>query len=165
MESVEAYKAANVWKEFNIVGYNFNNILATGILLDKTSLTLTERQSEKLTATITPDDATDKKVLWESSNESVATVDQDGNVTAVTNGTATITANTTDGSDLSAECLVTVTVSTGVDEIATNDNTFAQVFTVEGVLIFSGKLSEWSRPDKGIYIVRTDGCTEKVSVR
>lgn len=165
MESVEAYKAANVWKEFNIVGYNFNNILATGILLDKTSLTLTERQSEKLTATITPDDATDKKVLWESSNESVATVDEYGNVTAVTNGTATITATTTDGSDLSAECLVTVTVSTGVDEIATKDNTFAQVFTVDGVLIFSGKLSEWSGAVKGIYIVRTDGRTEKISVR
>ena len=139
--------------------------MAAGIQLDKTSLTLTEGRIEKLTATVTPDDASNQKVLWISSNENVATVDQDGNVTAVAQGTATITATTTDGSDLSAECLVTVTIRTGVDEIATDGNAFAQVYTADGVLVFSGRLSDWSRAGKGIYIVRTEGRTEKISVR
>lgn len=165
MESMEAYKAANIWKEFNIVGYDFDKVMAAGIQLDKTSLTLTEGRIEKLTATVTPDDASNQKVLWISSNENVATVDQDGNVTAVAQGTATITATTTDSSDLSAECLVTVTIRTGVDEIATDGNAFAQVYTADGVLVFSGRLSDWSRAGKGIYIVRTEGRTEKISVR
>ena len=165
MESVEAYKTASVWEEFNIVGYDFDKVLAAEIQLDKTSLTLTEGDSEKLTAVVTPDDATDKNVAWISSDEAVATVDQDGNVTAVSQGTATITATTTDGSNLSAECLVTVTISTGVDEIATDGNGFAEVFTADGVPVFSGRLSDWDRAGKGIYIVRTGSKTEKISVR
>lgn len=165
MESVEAYKTAEVWKEFNIVGYDFDKVLAAEIQLDKTSLTLTEGDSEKLTAVVVPDDATDKNVAWTSSDEAVATVDQDGNVTAVSQGTATITATTTDGSDLSAECLVTVTISTGVDEIATDGNGFAEVFTADGVPVFYGRLSDWNRAGKGIYIVRTGSKTEKISVR
>lgn len=165
MESVEAYKNTNVWKQFNIVGYDFDKVMATEIGLDKTSLTLTEGQTDRLTATVTPDDASDKRVMWTTSDESVATVDQDGNVTAVSQGTATITATTTDGSDLSAECIVTVTLKTEVDEITTGGNTFAQVFTADGVLVFSGKLSDWTRAGKGIYIVRTASRTEKISVR
>ncbi|WP_346696007.1 Ig-like domain-containing protein [Thermophilibacter mediterraneus] len=61
-----------------------------------------------LTATVAPDNATDKAVTWTSSNSSVATVDGSGNVTAVVPGTAAITVTTSDG-DKTATCLVTVT--------------------------------------------------------
>ena len=69
----------------------------TGVTLDKTSLTLTEGDTETLTATITPDYATDKSVTWSSSNPNVVSVSSDGKVTARSAGNATITVTTTDG--------------------------------------------------------------------
>jgi hypothetical protein len=62
-----------------------------------------------LKATITPTDAANQEVTWTSSDEKVATVDEDGKVTAVAAGTATITCTATDGSGVSATCKVTVT--------------------------------------------------------
>ena len=61
-----------------------------------------------LNATILPDNTTNKTVTWSSSNNSIATVDNDGKVTAVAPGTTTITAMTTDGTNLKAICYVTV---------------------------------------------------------
>ena len=80
----------------------------TSVTLDKTSLTLDVGGSDTLTATVKPDNATDKAVTWSSSNENVATVDQNGNVKAVGAGTATITAAASDGSGKTATCEVTV---------------------------------------------------------
>ena len=80
----------------------------TSVTLDKTSLTLDVGGSDTLAATVKPDDATNKAVKWSSSNENVATVNQNGNVKAVGAGKATITATTADGSGVSATCEVTV---------------------------------------------------------
>lgn len=82
-------------------------IQATSVTLSKTSLSLEKGKSEQLTATVKPDDTTDKTVSWTSSDKNVATVDQDGNVLAVGSGAATITAAC---GDVSATCAVTVTV-------------------------------------------------------
>lgn len=78
-----------------------------GISLNKTSLTLPEGNSETLTATINPSNATNQNVTWNSSDTSVATVDASGKVTAVKAGTATITVTTKDGGK-TATCSVTV---------------------------------------------------------
>lgn len=83
-------------------------VLATSIALDQETATLTEGQTLQLAATVLPDDATDKSVTWSTSNAAVATVDANGLVTAVAQGTATITATTNDGSELSASCQMTV---------------------------------------------------------
>ena len=77
------------------------------ISLDKTSLNLLSGDNETLTATVKPDDATDKSVSWSSSNPSVAAVDQKGQVRAESGGTAIITAR---AGDKTATCTVTVTV-------------------------------------------------------
>ena len=77
----------------------------TKVELNKTSLTLDVNESETLTATITPSNATDKSVTWESSDTNIATV-ENGKVTAVGAGNTTIKA-TVDGK--SATCTVTVT--------------------------------------------------------
>ena len=82
----------------------------TGVSLNKTELTLTEGNSETLTATVEPANATNKNVTWSSSAESVATV-EDGKVTAVGAGEATITVTTEDGS-FTDTCEVTVTAKT-----------------------------------------------------
>ena len=77
----------------------------SGVALDKTSAELQVGKTLTLTATVTPDNATDKAVAWTSSNDAVATVDADGVVTAKAEGTATITAT---AGGKTATCTVTV---------------------------------------------------------
>lgn len=84
-------------------------ISVTGVMLDKTSLTLQETGSDTLTATVEPADATNKDVTWESSDTSIATVDANGKVTAISAGSAIITVTAADGSGVSVSCSVTVT--------------------------------------------------------
>ena len=88
----------------------------TGVTLNRSSLSLysnTTPNTAALTATVSPADATDKTMTWASGNTAVATVDQSGKVTAVGNGTATITVTTTDGG-YTASCTVSVsTYSSG----------------------------------------------------
>lgn len=94
-------------------------IAVTGVELNQTSLTLTAGETETLTATVAPSNATNKSVTWESSDESVATVAA-GVVTAVAVGTCTITVTTVDGSK-TATCDVTVTAAPVVPVAATLD--------------------------------------------
>lgn len=75
-----------------------------------TGLTLTKGQTQKLTATVAPANATNKTVTWKTSNKNVATVSENGLVTAVGGGDATITCTAQDGSGVKATCKVTVTV-------------------------------------------------------
>ena len=89
------------------VTVNKKVIAVTGVVLGNTELTLVEGEEEKLAVAVTPENATDKSVVWESGNESVATVSQEGLVTAVGEGKATITVKTNDGG-FSASCEVTV---------------------------------------------------------
>ena len=85
-----------------------DKILVSEIRLDQTSVTVTEGESVTLTATVIPEEALDKGLSWGSSDDSVATVDQSGNVTAVQPGEAVITATAKDGSNVSASCAVSV---------------------------------------------------------
>ena len=78
------------------------------ITLNKAEASISVGNSETLTATVAPENATVKALTWASSDEDVATVAPDGTVTAVKVGTATITATATDGSGKSATCTVTV---------------------------------------------------------
>ena len=80
----------------------------TGITLDKTSVSISPGSTTQLTATISPDNAYDKSVTWSSSNSAVATVDNNGKVTAVKEGTATITVQSVSNSSVKATCTVKV---------------------------------------------------------
>lgn len=84
-------------------------VSVTGLKLDKDSLTLQEKGSHTLTATVEPADATNKAVTWASSDTDIATVSENGTVTAISAGSATITATAADGSGISASCNLTVT--------------------------------------------------------
>ena len=107
--SEQAYKESPVWSGFSdIVGFAVDT---SGITLDNSILELTIGQNITLSATITPDNTTDKTVTWSSSNPTIASVDNNGKVTALAAGTTTITATTSNG--LTATCTVTVVPQTG----------------------------------------------------
>lgn len=80
----------------------------SSLVLDKEKDTLTVGQTDILSPKILPDNASNKKLVWSSSNTDVVTVDDSGKVTALKEGSATVTAKTTDGSNLSASCEITV---------------------------------------------------------
>lgn len=91
-------------------------VKVTGVKLNRTSGSLYETKSGALTATVSPSDATDKRVKWTSSNTKIATVDSKGNITGIKPGTVYITATTVNGG-YTATCKVTIKAivkSTGV---------------------------------------------------
>ena len=88
------------------------SVSVAGVSLDKTEIVLVEGSSEKLTATVEPTNATNKNVTWSSDHEAIATVDQNGTVTARRGGQATITVTTADGSK-TATCTVRVRIQIG----------------------------------------------------
>jgi uncharacterized protein YjdB len=106
------YKDIWPWRYFGkIVLIEGTEILATNISLSQNFLSFdAANQTTALTATITPSNATNKNVTWTSSDTCVATVSDIGVVTSKGNGTAVITAKTTDGTNLTATCTVTVDI-------------------------------------------------------
>ena len=82
-----------------------------GVTLDKQTMNLTAGSTGSLTATINPTNAANKSLTWTSDNTAVATVNENGVVTAVAEGTAKITVKTADG-EKTAVCTVTVTAKT-----------------------------------------------------
>ena len=82
--------------------------LVSEIILSDQTLTLLPEESKSLTATVMPADAFFTEVMWESSDEMVASVSSEGLVTAFFPGTCTITCSAIDGSGVFAECQVTV---------------------------------------------------------
>lgn len=93
----------------------------TGVTVSESAMDIGAGYTKKLNATVLPENATDKSVTWSSSDTTVATVDQDGNVTGISTGAAYIIATTNDGNK-KAQCVVTVLPLTITDE--TGDNAF-----------------------------------------
>ena len=116
----------------------------TSIQLSKTTATIGYEQALQLTATLAPADAETKTLVWTTSDAAVATVSADGYVEGVAPGTCTITATTTDGSNLSASCTVTVAqyASLAVGDIFYSDGTFSSTLqegkTPIGVIAYVG---------------------------
>ena len=118
--------------KYRITGFNFwgvsnqppadVNYDAETIELNKTAATLAVGETVELTATVGPDNATDKSVYWSSSDTTVADVDQDGKVTAKKAGTCTITAEANGGAGVEASCAITVTAPSSGDNDQDNDN-------------------------------------------
>lgn len=100
-------------------------ISVTGVTLSQNEAEIFVNQALELVATIAPADADNKHLSWASSDAKVASVDANGTVTALTNGTATITVTTADG-NFKASCAITVTSATGemlMGDVITSDTT------------------------------------------
>lgn len=105
-------------------------IEVTSVSLNKTSLTLEIGESETLTATILPSNATDKSITWSSTNSSIAAV-SGGNVTAKSEGATTITATAHNGKSVSCT-IVVETKKPEIEYALTNDNSFYTVIKYNG---------------------------------
>jgi len=97
-------------------------VAVTGVTLNQSSASLLAGDTLQLTATVAPTSATNKTVSWSSSNTLRATVDSSGLVTAVSAGSATITARTADGNK-TATCALTITGTVAVSSVILNKTT------------------------------------------
>ena len=157
--------------------------VAENLTLNPSELTLAINQSAKITPVITPDNATSTSYEWSTSNAGVAPfkANSDGTISVLgaADGVATITCHTTDGSDLTATC--TVTVGTGaVDGIEADavtvrgengmirvegvDGAQVEVFNTAGVCIYSGTDTEIYVPQRGLYVVKVAGRATKLAL-
>ena len=93
---------------YNITYYTNSSFIVSGITLSQSPLTLPIHSTAQLTATVTPSNAPNPRFAWSSSDTNIATVDQNGLVTAVSGGTCTITCASKDGSGVTATCEVIV---------------------------------------------------------
>lgn len=130
-------------------------VAVTSITLDKTSLSMKVGETETITATVNPDNATDKTVVWGSSDVSVATV-SDGKVTAKKSGTVTITAKA--GSCI-AEC--TVSVSVGVVSVTLDKTSLELAIGETATLIATVKPD--NATDKNVTWTSSDESVAKVA--
>lgn len=124
-------RAITVSKKEKILTANQAPVPATGVTLDAQEKTLYAGEDFTLVAAVEPKDTTDK-LVWTSSDEKVATVDQKGQVTAVGEGTAVITAA---AGTVSAKCDVTVKagISISVSTFLLDENTGATPYKLDGV--------------------------------
>ncbi|MDE5813158.1 MAG: Ig-like domain-containing protein, partial [Muribaculaceae bacterium] len=127
-------------------------------------------ESVKLTATVSPDNATDKGVVWSSASEDVAKVDQEGNVTAVAIGETVITATAADGSGVKAECKVSI-VKTPVEKIELSASEWSghvgDSFTLSAKVLpedASDKTLSWSSSDAAVAAVSADGVVSALAI-
>ena len=146
-----------------VISVSKNVIAVTSVTLDKTTASLKAGETVTLTATVKPDDATDKTVTWTTSDASVATV-ENGVVTAKKVGTATITAK---AGDKSATCSITV-IATPVTSV-TLDKTTASLKAGETVSLTAtvkpddatDKTVTWSSSDATVATVSNGVVTAK----
>ncbi|PJI08992.1 MULTISPECIES: Ig-like domain-containing protein [Clostridium] len=111
------YIAFDKISSFEVHDYTKSSVKSkylTKITLNKTTDTLKAGETDALVATVTPDEVSSKGVTWSTSDKTIADVDSTGKITALKDGTATITATTDDGK--TAECTVTVTQAANHDE-------------------------------------------------
>ena len=155
----------------------------TSIAVDKSELNLEVNETAELKAIITPSYATNQEVKWTSSDEDVVYIDQNsGFLMALSEGKATISVSTTDGSSLTATCEVTVTPSTGISNASVDqfkvmvnnrtltisgldDKTPITVVSLQGSLVYKGMQHSCKLPGSGIYIVKAQGKEMKIAVK
>ncbi len=150
-------------EEFTFVALDDMTVAVTGISLNKTAVSLSVGGTVALTATITPSNATNKTVIWSSSNTSVATVSSSGVVTAKAAGAATITARTNNGK--TATCTVTVSNPT-VEVTGISLNRTSASLTVGGTVTLTAtvtpsnatnKTVTWSSSNTSVATVSSSG--------
>ena len=143
---------------------NVSGIQVTSISISQDSVHLFPGDTLQLTATITPENAGDAIVRWESDNITVASVDNEGKLTAINEGITAVRASTHYG-EFKDECIVTVSTPVGLNQIKYEESAFdwegatLEICTTSGMLVRRQVLSsnaylfELNDLPRGIYIV------------
>ena len=144
-------------------------VAVTGVTLNKTSISLIEGDTETLTATIAPSDATNKEVSWKSSDATIATVDNSGKVTAVKAGNCKIYAESLADKTKQAICEVTVTpdltlkgISFPYASITMKRNETKQLQVVFNPEYAENKNVTWDSYDPSVATITADGMVTAV---
>lgn len=130
-QSVNRYRNTYRWNEMNIKAIGS---IAESITMGAAELTLEVGSESQLQCTVLPETAENKTVTWNTTDASVVTVDEMGNLIAVSEGEAVVSATTNDGTNLVANCKIKV-----VGAKATDINQFKDVIYVENTKAFIGK--------------------------
>ena len=118
--------------------------LIESIVVSPETVSLQVGETCQLTATVSPADATNKTLKWVSSDRNVAKV-SNGLVTAVSEGTATITVLSTDGTGKSAQVVVTVTPASGIHAVVEDSKNANVIYDLQGRRVY--------KPTKGVYVI------------
>lgn len=139
-------------------------VKVSGITLNPDiNLKIEEGNSSKITATVVPSNATNSSVKWVSSSPDVATVDDNGNVTAIKAGSTDITCTAVDGSGVSAVCPVTVTAKSTTTNPSEQDKTDpTYTFKVRGGSLKSK--STFNGGDLANILITTDAPMDKLMI-
>ncbi len=166
-EALEAYQQADVWKDM----WELRAMKAvTEISLNETDVTLEPAQTLQVTATVLPEDAFNSAVEWSSSNPEVATVNENGLVTAgLIKGETIITVSATDGSGVTAECKVTVDLK--VKELSFTESEITiepeQTYQIQTTITPDGafnKALSWISHNESVATVDENGKVTAVAV-
>lgn len=130
-QSVELYRSTYPWQQMNIKAIGS---IAESITMGAAELTLEVGNESQLQCTVLPETAENKTVTWNTTDANVVTVDEMGNLIAVSEGEAVVSATTNDGTNLVANCKIKV-----VGAKATDINQFKDVIYVENTKAFIGK--------------------------
>ena len=159
---------AETFANENNIKFTNRKVNASKVELNESQITLDSADNYQLSAYIYPSTASNKNVVWESSDPSVATVDDNGMVTALKKGTTKITVKSTDGSNVSDSCTVTVKNTTyvcdTVDKIESQHNyenecSDSWIYTIEGAECIEVGFDERTAVESGfdyIYIFSAD---------
>lgn len=140
-----------------------NVVLVTSLSLDPEVFSGEIGDTFTIKPVILPENATDKTVSWNSSNENIAFVDNRGNVSILSEGVCVITAVTVDGSDLSAECIITSTC--GIDEMLSEGTECIEVYNIQGILLLKDvDMNALKKLPSGIYILRQGRKYNKIRI-
>lgn len=135
----------------------------TSITLNCTTQEVAEGETFKLNATVSPSNATVKEVIWTSNHTNIATVDQDGVVKGVKNGTCVITATTADGG-LTASCTVTVKKTSSVVHVnSVNLSETSITLNVNETETLSAEVKPYNATDKNVSWTSSDTSVATVS--
>lgn len=149
--STDLYTNSPQWKDFFYIE-EMEEILVQNILLNHTVLNLSINESQTLSSTIIPLNATFQDVFWISKDESIATVSENGIVTGINMGSTQIIATC---GDVSATCEVSVKDAAGIEEVKFEDER-VNVYSIDGVLIKKQfPFNELNQLESGIYIIKS----------
>lgn len=138
-------------------------VLVEAIILDPDIIQCIIGEKFVIKASVLPENASNPHIDWESSNPDVASVDQDGNVEIIREGSCRIIAYATDGSDVSAECFITGT--SGIESIFAECGDHISVYTPGGLLIKKDCSSDdLKNLVPGIYILKSEKKTMSVII-